>query len=153
MVPWWKRLAYSLVGWVVASCVLGVLVSIWESAHFPSNRGVSSVSYFFDFCLLFLISALAIGSWGWLLGMPFVLLVRNIGGWRFWIYLAIGSSIGPGLFFGTLLYSFLTRSSSGSMTTEPADYSAVYISTAVSSLTTLIYLSLLRRAQLARKSN
>jgi hypothetical protein len=98
--------------------------------------------------LLFLISALAIGSWGWLLGMPFVLLVRNIRGWRFWFYLALGSCIAPGLFSLSLLHSHLTRSSSGSSpTTESPDYTAVPISAAISILTTLIYLLLLRRNQ------
>jgi hypothetical protein len=85
--------------------------------------------------------------------MPFVLLVKNSRGWRFWIYLTIGSGIGPALVLSRLLYSLLTHSSSGSPTTESPDYSTIWVSAAVSNLTTLIYLLLLRRAQLAWKSD
>jgi hypothetical protein len=148
MVPWWKRLAYGLAGWVVATCVVGILASIWVFTQFPHKRSVT-VSDVFDFWLLFLITALAASIFGWLLGTPFVLLVRNSRGWRFWVYLALGSGIGPALLLSSWLYSFLTRSRSGSLTAESPGCFAFCISAAVSSITTLIYLLLLRRAQLA----
>jgi hypothetical protein len=152
MVPWWKRLAYGLFGWVVATCVIGVFVSIWLVAHLPAGRGFS-VSRFADVWLLFLISALAVSVGGWLLGIPFVLVVKNTIGRRFWIYLALGSCIRPGLFFGELLYSVQKHSASGGVATESTDYSTLWMSAVVSGLTTLVYLLLLRRAQLAQKSN
>jgi len=152
MVPWWKRLVFGLVGWVIATCVAGVLASIWVFIHFPAKRAVS-VSDLFEFWLLFLISALAMGVFGWLMGIPFVLLVRNSRGWRFWIYLALGTGIGPCLIFGFSLFALVARASSGSLTTGPADYSAVPISAVISSFTTLIYLLLLQRARLARNGD
>ena len=149
MVPWWKRLAYGLVGWMVATCVVGAfVVSIRTMTHSSAGGGISIpglfrlISGLFEFWLASLITGVALGIFGWLLGVPFVLLVRNAKGWRFWIYLALGSGIGPGIILIMSLRSV-----------EPADYSAVPISAAISSLTTLIYLLLLRRAQLARKSD
>jgi len=150
MVPWWKRLAYGLLGWVVATCVVGVFVSFWVMAHSSVHRAVSASS-FANLWLLFLISALAVGVVGLLLGIPFVLVVKNTIGRRFWAYLALGSGIGPGLFFIELLYSFLTRARSGRGAAESADYSSLWMSAFISSLTTLIYLLLLRRTQQARK--
>jgi hypothetical protein len=154
MVPWWKRLAYGLIGWVVSLGVVGIPVSIWvftqdppitQNPHIRSGL-VSVVFGFLGFCLLYLISALAVSVFGWFLGIPYVLLVRSSIGWRFWIYLAIGSGIGPAL----VLYAVLTRTSSPGSTTD--DYVNFCISAAVSSITTLIYLLLLRRTQLARNS-
>ena len=142
MVPWWKRLAYGLVGWVVATCVVGAfVVSIFTVTHSSAGGGIS-ISGLFEFWLASLITGVAFGIFGWLLGVPFVLLVRSAKGWRFWICLTLGSSIGPSIILIMSLRSV-----------EPPDYSAVPISAAISSLTTLIYLQLLRRAQLARKSD
>ena len=149
MAPWWKRLFYGLLGWVVATCVTGFFASIWVFTTFPAKRSIS-VADVFQFWLLFLITAFAVSIFGWLLGIPYVLLVRSSRGPRFWTFLALGSGIGPVIVLGPLLYSFLTHSS---LPSESADYSTVAISAAVSSLTALIYLLLLRRAQPSRKSN
>lgn len=150
MVPWWKRLSYGLLGWLIATCVAGLLASIWMFTHFPAKRSVT-VSDVLSFLLLFLISALAVSVFGWLLGIPYVLLVRSSRGRRFWIYLAVGSAIGPVLVLGPLLYSFLTGSSSGNQPiTGP--YLSGGISVVISGLSTLIYLLLLRRAQAEQSS-
>jgi hypothetical protein len=79
------------------------------------------------------------------LGIPYVLLVRNSQGWRFWVYLAIGSGIGPSLVLSPSLYAFLRRSFDGPPSTD--DYYTACIATMVSCLTALVYLLLLRRAQ------
>ena len=150
MVPWWKRGVYGLIGWVTASCVIGVFVSIWIMSHLPAGIDFS-VRGFVNVWLLFVLSALAVGVWGWLLGIPFVSFVKDTVGRRFWANLAIGSLIGPDLLLTGLLYEFLTRSGSGSGRAEPVDYGEVFMSASVSTFTTLIYLFLLRRAQLARK--
>jgi hypothetical protein len=152
MVPWWRRLIYGLVGWVIAICALGIAMSIWEFAYFPTKFPANhnfSVSGVFGFLLLVLVSAFAASIFGWLLGIPYVLLVRNSRGWRFWVYLVLGSGIGPALFLSPLLYSFRARSSLSGAT----DYVTVYVSALVSCLTALIYLLLLRRAQTGRKLN
>lgn len=148
MVPWWKRLFYGLISWVVATCVAGLFASIWVFTTFPAKRSIS-VSDVFQFWVLFLITAFAVSIFGWLLGIPYVLLVRSGRGTRFWIFLALGSGIGPVIVFSPLLYSLLAHSS---LPSEHADYSTVAISAAVSSLAALIYLLLLRRVQPSRKS-
>lgn len=163
MVPWWKRLMYGLIGWLVATCAVSFLIWIWvlimpiwvhtQSTVKRSDSVFDVLSGVFGAFLLVLISALSVSIIGWILGIPYVLLVRNSKGWRFWIYLALGTGIGPALFLSPLLYSFLTRSSPGSLPSEPADYGSVGISTVFSSFTILIYLLLLRRAQPNRKSN
>jgi hypothetical protein len=90
----------------------------------------------------------ALSIFGWLLGIPYVLLVRNSQGSRFWIYLAVGTGIGPALVLSPFIYSLLRRS----LDTEPTDY--LYnacIAAVVSGLTALIYLLLLRQAQRLRQ--
>ena len=149
MVPWWKRLFYGLIGWVVAMCAIALLTLIWLLTYSPLKRSdsVSDVaSGVLGAFLAFLISASAVTIFGWLLGLPYVLLVRSSRGWRFWVYLALGSGIGPAL----VLFAVLTRASSHDLTTD--DYVNFCISAVVSSLTTLTYLLLLRRAQLAQNS-
>jgi hypothetical protein len=148
MVPWWKRLFYGLVGWVVATCTAALLALIWLLAQAPHKRNDSLsdvVSGVFSALLALLISAFAVTFFGWLLGLPYVLLVRNCIGQRFWAYLALGSGIGPVL----VLFAVLTRTDSLSLTTD--DYGTFCSSAVVSILTTLTYLLLLRRAQLVRK--
>ena len=137
---------------MVATCLVGIIASIWGISNIPHKR-IVSVSDLFDFLLLFHLWALAVGIFGWLLGIPFILLVRNSRGWRFWIYFALGSGIGPAIFLSPVLYPLVTDSSFGIPTTKSPDYSGIWISAAVSNLTTLIYLLLLRRPQLARKSS
>jgi hypothetical protein len=155
MVPWWKRICYGLMSWAASLLLVGIPVSIWVFTQSPPPVGqvphresgwASATFGFFGFYALYLITAIALSVFGWLLGVPYVLLVRSSRGWRFWVYLAFGSSIGPAL----VLCAVLTRTGYGGMTTD--DYGTFCLSTAVSSVTTLIYLLLLRRAQLAGHS-
>lgn len=154
MVPWWKRLMYGLIGWLVATCTVSLLMSIWILTQSPVKRSDSSSDFLsgvFGAFLLALISAFSVSIIGWLLGIPYVLLVRNSNGWRFRIYLALGSGIGPALLLSPSLFSILRRFSSGGPPIEFPDYAFVCSSAMVSSFTTLIYLLLLRRAELCRK--
>lgn len=150
MVPWWKRLLYGISGWVVAMCAVSLLFSIWVLAQTPIRRTDTTadvLSGVFGAFLACLISVFAVSIFGWLLGIPYVLLVRSSKGWRFWIYLVLGSGIGPAFVLSPLFYSFL-RGSFDSLPAEPTDYYyGVCISAMVSSLTTLVYLLLLRRGQ------
>jgi hypothetical protein len=82
---------------------------------------------------------------GWLLAIPIVLAVRHVYGWRFWMCFALGIGIGPLTFLGMQLYFALA--SHAAFVPGPIEF---YLRpAAVSSLTTLIYLLLLRGAQAA----
>jgi hypothetical protein len=154
MAGWGKRLIYGVVGWVAAICAVAVAMSVWEFSWLPAKPSIPPVSAVFGFLLLVLISAFAVSSPGWLLGIPYVILVRSSRGPRFWIYLALGTGIGPAFCVFDLLYSFLTHSAANHLRTALADDDYILtlcISAVVSSLTALIYLALLRRADLAEQ--
>lgn len=82
---------------------------------------------------------------GWALAIPIVLIVLNFRGWRFWMYLAIGCAIGPTLMFGLALYAFLTEPSMVGFNAGAGPL--LILGSAISCLTTLIYLLLMRRSQ------
>jgi len=150
MVPWWKRLLYGISGWVVATCAVSLLFPIWVLAQSPIKRTdtvADVLSGVFGAFLACLISVFAVSTFGWLLGIPYVLLVRNSKGWRFWIYLALGSGIGPALVLSPLFHSLLRRSLDNLPTQLTDYYYCACISTVVSGSTALIYLLLLRRSQ------
>lgn len=150
MVPWWKRLLYGVSGWVVTMCAVSLLFPVWVLAQSPIKRtdtAADVLSGVFGAFLACLISVFAVSIFGWLLGLPYVLLVRNSKGWRFWIYFVLGSGIGPVLVLSLFFYTFL-KGSLNNLPTKPTDYYfGACISVVVSSLTTLICLLLLRRAQ------
>jgi len=141
MVPWWKRLAYSLLSVMAAVIVTCTFSDFWESKA-NSNAHVSA-----NGLLLFVCYALIFSIPGWLLALPIVFVVANFRGWRFWMYWVIGSAIGPVVILGFALYSFLKSPKSAGFS-PPIEL--VYLAAAVSSLTTLIYLLLTKRAQRQR---
>ena len=44
---------------------------------------------------------------GWIVAIPLILKINNVSGWRFWLYLGIGSSPGPTIVFVELLVPFI----------------------------------------------
>src|SRR6516164_6659790 len=103
MVAWWKRLIYSLVSMLIGAGMTGAAVTAREILDNAHGR-ISATGL--------LIAALGFGTWvvvfsipGWLLAIPFVLLVRNIRGWRFWMYFALGACFGPALILAVGFYS------------------------------------------------
>ena len=82
---------------------------------------------------------------GWLLALPIIWLVNDLKTWRFWALLALGTGIGPLLMFAVALYTALTSTGFAEFTPEAKNL--VFLATAISGLTTLIYLLLLRKPQ------
>jgi hypothetical protein len=80
-----------------------------------------------------------------LLAIPLVLLVRNIKGWRFWMYWAVGLLFGPAMILGVSFYSAVRAPNFAGFPGN--SMSMVYLAGAISGVTTLIYLLLLRRGQ------
>jgi hypothetical protein len=142
MVPWWKRLLYSFESWLIAVVLFGPLFVIAEMIGSHPSRAIAvpevATSIAFITGMVFILSFP-----GWLLAIPIVLGVRDIDGWRFWVYFALGIGIGPLTLLGMKLYFSLA--SHAAFVPGPIE---LYIRpVAVSSLTTLIYLLLLRGAQ------
>jgi hypothetical protein len=143
VIPWWKRLIYSLVSVMVGGGLTGAWIGAQQYIA-DSHGRISAVGL--------LIAIRMFDGWvvllslpGWFLACPIVLIVKNVRGWRFWMYLAIGVCFGPALILAVALYSALQAPSLAGFPGN--SISVVYVAGAVSGLTTIIYLSLLRRAQ------
>jgi hypothetical protein len=147
MVRWWKRLLYSLVSVMLGAGLSGAWVAAQEfianSHGHISAITLSTTILFFDSWVVLLSLP------GWLLATPIVLLVKDIRGWRFWMYWAVGVCFGPALILAVAWYGGTRGVSLGGLARD--SMSVVYMAGAVSGLTTIFYLLLLRRAQ-ARSS-
>jgi hypothetical protein len=142
MVAWWKRLLFSLVS-IVAAAIVCMAAIVLESAvkshpvSFRSSEVILTLAVTVAFCLV-----------AWVFAVPAVLLVTNIRGGRFWFYWVLGSCVGPLLMLALCAVVFLAfPQGSGSPWLNPALRPLVYLAGAISSLTSLFYLLLLRRAQ------
>jgi|HubBroStandDraft_1064217.scaffolds.fasta_scaffold562150_2 hypothetical protein len=142
MVAWWKRLLFSFISMVAAAVVcLGCLVleSAFKS-HPGSFRGsevMLTIAVTVGLCLV-----------GCVFTVPVVLMITNIRGWRFWLYWALGSAFGPLLILALCaLVFFLVPHGPNERWFRPELLPLVYLAAAISSLTSLFYLLLLRRAQ------
>jgi hypothetical protein len=142
MVAWWKRLLFSLASVVAAAVVcLGcvVLVSALKShpVNFRGSEVILTVGVTVAFCLV-----------GWIFSVPAILLVKRISGARFWVHWVLGSCVGPVLMLGICVAVFFALPHApGASWFNPALRPLVYMATAISSLTALFYLSLLKWAQ------
>ncbi len=142
MVPWWKRILYSIVAAVPA--ILVCTAASWLIA----TKGSFEAS---DWGLVGLIFLSSIP--GWLAGLPFVLLVKRADGPRFPMLLAGGIGIGLVTFMAEAYYVFAREfevtdfgffwSELPSMTGFATKLS---LAIGIAALTSLIFLILLRRA-------
>ena len=143
MIPWWKRLLFSLLSVTMAAFVCGTLFSVVNVLVFPGQHQHFDAVEFFTGIGIVLLFSLP----GWILAIPIVLIVTNYREWRFWVYLAVGSVIGPLLMFGIAFYAFFSDPHSSGFSWEANPL--LILGTSVSCVTTLIYLLLMRRAQAA----
>ncbi len=91
MVSRWKKLAYSLGSIMVGTATFATLLAI--STGNPTVGGT----------LVMFAAAIA----GWIVAIPLILKINNVSGWRFWLYLGIGSSSGPIIVSLALLVPFI----------------------------------------------
>jgi drug/metabolite transporter (DMT)-like permease len=143
MVAWWKRLMFSLASVVAAVVVcLAVLMAAdvvlkGKIANIHSSEVGIAVGVTIALCLV-----------GWVITAPLVLIVRNVPGGRFWIYWVIGSCVGPVLMLGLFAaVFFLVPHSPTDHWIRPELWPLVYLAAAISSLTSVFYLFLLRWGQ------
>lgn len=94
MVPRWKKLAYSLGSVIVGTVAFATLLCISSG----SSAGVGGTLVIFGAAIT-----------GWIVSIPLILRINNVSGWRFWLYLGIGTSPGPILVFVLVLVPFIQR--------------------------------------------
>jgi hypothetical protein len=143
MVSWWKRFIYSFVSAVLGAGVsgaCGAAQQVVSNAHgHLSAMAVWTAILFFDPWVI------ALSLPGWFLALPLVFLVRNVRGWRFWMYWVVGICLGPTI---VLLVNWIATTRGFSLAGIPGGLNAaVYLAGAISGLSSLIYLLLLRQSQ------
>jgi len=143
MVAWWNRLLFSLASVVAAVVVcLGGLIVVEvvlkrQTAIIHSSEVALTVGVTFALCLV-----------GWVITAPLILIVRNVPGGRFWVYWALGSCVGPLLMLGLFAaVFFLVPHSPNDHWIRPELWPLLYLAAAISSLTSIFYLVLLRWGQ------
>lgn len=82
-----KKLAYSFASVMVGAATFATVLGV-SSGH-PTVRGT----------LVMFAAAVA----GWIVAIPLILRINDVSGWRFWLYLSIGSSPGPIIVFVAIL--------------------------------------------------
>src|SRR5271163_4249578 len=138
MVPWWKRLLISLMSWVAGSVLgAGVMVAeMFASDPPPMAHALDSLAAVAYLAPIFLLVSFI----GWVVALPAVLLVTAFCRWRLWMWLGLGTCVGPVLW---IVFRVLTERGSARF-----DVSAMPVEVVtVSFLSALIYLLLVRRAQ------
>ena len=143
MVAWWKRLIYSFVSAVLGAGIsgaCGAAQQVLSNAHgHLSAMAVWTAILFFDPWVI------ALSMPGWLLALPLVLLVRDVRAWRFWMYWIIGICFGPAI---VLIVNWIATVRGFSLAGIPGGLTAaIYLAAAISGLSSLIYLVILRRGQ------
>lgn len=143
MVAWWKRLLFSLASMIVAAiaCLTGILLVSAAKSHavnFHSSEVILTIAVLVGFCLI-----------GWVFSVPAVLMVTQVNGWRFWLYWALGSCVGPLLMVGLCAAAAFVVIAHTPNTPwfPPVLRPLLYMAAAISSLTSLLYLTLLRWSQ------
>lgn len=132
MVSRWKKLAYSL-----GSAIVGAATFI---ALGPTGWTAGGI---------FVTFGAAVASW--IVAIPVILKVNNLSGWRFGLYLGIGSSSGPIIAFLTLLVPFIRQATRIGHTQNTAVAFVTLIALGLFAIPffvgTLTYLLWLRKAQ------
>ncbi|MDE3201655.1 MAG: hypothetical protein KGN79_12125 [Acidobacteriota bacterium] len=142
MVSRWKRLFYSLSGTAAGAFLLATcLMFAPGKSESPLKTFVGTASILF-----------AVSLSGWILALPLVLLVRNIDSWRFWMYLGIGTMIGPLVTYIGAIQRLL-GSYHGAYNQAPAVLVALGMASVISFSASLCYLLLFRKAQGRFKRN
>jgi hypothetical protein len=138
MVPLWKKIGLSVIS-LFAGSILGAAIMVLQmliSDPPPASRMGESLLAFASLAPLFLLLSLV----GWVGAIPAVILIKGFCRWRYWVYLALGTAIGPVFWLG---FRMLTEKGAARF-----DFFAMpYQVTTVSFLIALIYILLFQRAQ------
>ncbi len=143
MVPWWKRLVYSLAATMVGGAVCGA--GIGANEYLATAHGYYSGMALVEEILVFDSWMVLLCFPGWLAAVPMVLLVQDVSRWRFWAYWAAGACFGPALVVALALFDAVRAPDFEGF--PQSSLSVVWTAGATSALTSLVYLLLLRRAR------
>jgi hypothetical protein len=125
----WKRVAFSLLSAIFAELLLALAISIPGGKHL-----------FYERIVVFTFFATSLVIPGWLLSLPFLLVIRKTDGWRLGLMAFIGISIGPIIDLGMDLWSFLSSPTAAFNVYLPW----LYMATAISTIATALYLTALK---------
>lgn len=150
MIAWWKRLIFALLATVIATTAYWTLVFGRELMRRPLDRS-SIGAAIFDFLFTEALT-LVICLVGCLLASPILFMVSDFRGWRFGMYWAIGTCIGPLTSYLDGVYVYLTQPIPDQFRTLRYPLAGIAIPTVIASLTTLIYLLLVRRAETHKRA-
>jgi hypothetical protein len=141
MVAWWQRILYSAVSVLVAAIICSAL-----SLLLPGRTQPLLDAFIF---VMFWTTILCIPAW--LLMIPVLLTLQDLHGWRVRVFLAVGICIGPISLLLVELYIAFNVWSTGAGFRLGIGFGYFFcMAAAVSSLSTLSYLILFRRAQAAK---
>lgn len=140
MVGKWKRILYSIISAIASIFIFGIAVAI-ESLV---TRGADPSGAFVLACL----ATSYLGIPCWILALPIILWITNIEGWRLWGVFALGASLGPLVILGIASYTAISSTTFVGFAQGSGIF--IWMAMGVSSLATLLYLLLLRRAQLRK---
>jgi hypothetical protein len=138
-----KRVILSFVSLASAAIAIGIGLAMFD-LHSPLRSILENCLYYSIFCFVF-------GLTGWILALPIVVFVSDPKGWKFWCVLATGVGIGPLVIFGIAIYGGVITSNFN-MHFAPEAWNIVLVALTESSLTTVIYLALIRSKRLATSS-
>jgi hypothetical protein len=140
MVTWWKRLLFSLASVLVAAMVcMGCMIAV-DAVFKPVPGGVRSSE-----AVLTIAVTVGFSMVAWFVSTPAVLIVRNFRGPRFWVYLVLGSCVGPLLMMALFAAVYLlVPHSPNDHWIRPELRPLLYLAAGISSLTSLFYLLCVR---------
>ncbi len=140
MIAWWQRLFFSLMSVLVATLVcLGIAFAAdalfrRSSIEVRSSEAVVTIAVAVGFSMV-----------AWFVSTPAVLIVKNFQGARFWVYLVMGSLVGPLMMLALFAAVYLlVPHQPGQSWFRPELHVLLYVSAGISSLTTLFYLLCVR---------
>jgi hypothetical protein len=147
MVSVWRRLMYSLVSVLGANVAFASILTLYQTLHVGlktiESPGVGPFRVFSTMFLTYFVVSMGLSVVGWILAIPLVILAKRVDEWRFWMYLGIGIIFGPFALKVVSAYAYLSSKNRGMYPSfsVPDIFAAI-----VSSLTTMIFLLLMRRA-------
>jgi hypothetical protein len=133
-----KRMGLAFGCMLLAILVFGLLGTIGPTLRFGIRYALPTL----QMLPVFLLFAFP----GWLLALPFVLLIRDAEGFRAWLILVLGSAIGP-----AVLLTWTLLATHGTPVDWNANGSAVLMAFVIGLLTTLFYIALLKRFHGSRR--
>jgi len=143
MVPWWKRILYSLASVLIADCIgLAVLFAATIDQRRDTLRTISTRDGLAGI-LITLCFVLVYSTPGWLMALPAVIGLRNLDGRRSWICAVVGSWIGPAQMYGLAIYFSLRRNNARLMFPGPNPWFVT--ATVVSVSATVLYVGFMKR--------